>query len=153
MNLPDPAPFSPLTQEVGSPEDALALALAKISGHSAMTGRSMLNSHEGFTTLHFIAPWPVEKSGAQPAASSQQHNACRAARSPHGGESRSAASSGPPGPRMEGRAGAPQAAGRPQLRSMGPSFPNRPLTPSLHPLLPVCRCRPGVWLPAQEDPQ
>ncbi len=37
--------------ECGSPEEALALALAKITGHTELKARSLLTAHDGFTTL------------------------------------------------------------------------------------------------------
>ena len=50
--------------EAASPEDALAAALAKITGHTQMRARSLLTAHEGFTTLLFAAAgWAVEKPG------------------------------------------------------------------------------------------
>ncbi|EFN57631.1 hypothetical protein CHLNCDRAFT_20835, partial [Chlorella variabilis] len=52
-----------LLESVGSPEDAVALALAKITGHVEMRPRSLLTAHEDFTTLRFVSPWPVEKPG------------------------------------------------------------------------------------------
>lgn len=56
------APTTP-PQSVGSAEDALAMALAKITGHVEMRPRSLLTAHEDYTTLHFVSPWPVEKPG------------------------------------------------------------------------------------------
>jgi ATP-dependent RNA helicase DDX21 len=38
---------------VGDPEQALALALAKITGNTGMKARSLLTAHDGFTTLLF----------------------------------------------------------------------------------------------------
>lgn len=48
---------------MGSAEDALAMALAKITGHVEMRPRSLLTAHEDYTTLQFVSPWPVEKPG------------------------------------------------------------------------------------------
>lgn len=39
--------------EVGDPEEALALALAKITGTTGMKARSLLTAHEDVTTLLF----------------------------------------------------------------------------------------------------
>ena len=39
--------------ECSSPEEALALALAKITGHTDVKARSLLTAHEGFTTLEY----------------------------------------------------------------------------------------------------
>lgn len=39
--------------EVGDPEEALALALAKITGTTGMKARSLLTAHEDVTTLMF----------------------------------------------------------------------------------------------------
>lgn len=40
-------------KEVGDPEEALALALAKITGNIGLKARSLLTAHDGFTTLLF----------------------------------------------------------------------------------------------------
>lgn len=37
--------------EVGDPEEALAMALAKITGNTEMKARSLLTAHDGYTTL------------------------------------------------------------------------------------------------------
>ena len=58
-----PPPWPPLSQTVGSAEDALAMALAKLTGHVEMRPRSLLTAHEDFTTLQFVSPYPVEKPG------------------------------------------------------------------------------------------
>lgn len=50
-------------QTVGSAEDALAMALAKLTGHVEMRPRSLLTAHEDFTTLQFVSPYTVEKPG------------------------------------------------------------------------------------------
>ncbi|KAL4859742.1 DEAD-box ATP-dependent RNA helicase 7 [Chlorella vulgaris] len=52
-----------LLESVGSAEDALALALAKITGHVEMKPRSLLTAHEDYTTLQFVSPYTVEKGG------------------------------------------------------------------------------------------
>lgn len=52
-----------LVESVGSAEDALAMALAKLTGHVELRPRSLLTAHEDFTTLQFVSPWPVEKPG------------------------------------------------------------------------------------------
>jgi hypothetical protein len=48
---------------VGSAEEALALALAKLTGHVEMRPRSLLTAHEDYTTLQFHSPWDLEKPG------------------------------------------------------------------------------------------
>lgn len=57
-----------LLESVGSAEDALAMALAKLTGHVELRPRSLLTAHEDFTTLQFVSPWPVEKPGQVGAA-------------------------------------------------------------------------------------
>lgn len=52
-----------LLESVGSAEDALAMALAKLTGHVEMKPRSLLTAHEDFTTLQFVSPYPVDKPG------------------------------------------------------------------------------------------
>ncbi|WIA11486.1 hypothetical protein OEZ85_011599 [Tetradesmus obliquus] len=49
--------------EVGDPTEALALALAKITGNTGMKARSLLTAHDDVTTLHFKAEWEVQKPG------------------------------------------------------------------------------------------
>jgi hypothetical protein len=39
--------------QCSGPEEALAIALAKITGHTALNARSLLTAHEGFTTLQY----------------------------------------------------------------------------------------------------
>jgi hypothetical protein len=39
--------------QVGDPTEALALALAKITGNTGMKARSLLTAHDDVTTLHF----------------------------------------------------------------------------------------------------
>lgn len=39
--------------EIGDPEEALAMALAKITGNTGMKARSLLTAHEDVTTLMF----------------------------------------------------------------------------------------------------
>jgi hypothetical protein len=50
-------------QVVGNAEDALAMALAKITGFVELKPRSLLTAHEDFTTLQFISPYVVDKPG------------------------------------------------------------------------------------------
>lgn len=49
--------------ESESPEEALAVALAKITGYSQMRARSLLTADDGYTTLLFTAQWEVQKPG------------------------------------------------------------------------------------------
>lgn len=45
------------------PEDVLAAALARITGHTEMRPRSLLTAHEDYVTLQFTSPYDVEKPG------------------------------------------------------------------------------------------
>ena len=59
--------MSPLAlplQAAASPEEAVAMALAKITGHTQMRGRSLLTAHEDYTTLQFVSPSSLDKPGA-----------------------------------------------------------------------------------------
>jgi ATP-dependent RNA helicase DDX21 len=42
-----------LLLQIGDPTEALALALAKITGNTGMKARSLLTAHDDVTTLHF----------------------------------------------------------------------------------------------------
>lgn len=48
-----------LLATIDEPEVALALALAKITGHTAMKARSLLTAHEGFTTVMYTGEQQV----------------------------------------------------------------------------------------------
>jgi hypothetical protein len=48
-----------LLATIDEPEVALALALAKITGHTAMKARSLLTAHEGFTTIMYTGEQQV----------------------------------------------------------------------------------------------
>ncbi|KAK9823222.1 hypothetical protein WJX72_001159 [[Myrmecia] bisecta] len=52
-----------LLAEASSPEDALAMALAKITGHTAMKARSLLTAHEDYTTLLFTSDVEILRPG------------------------------------------------------------------------------------------
>ncbi|KAK9857176.1 hypothetical protein WJX84_009545 [Apatococcus fuscideae] len=52
-----------LVQEVGSAEDAVAMALAKITGLSGLKARSLLTAHEDYTTLLFRNDGQIFKPG------------------------------------------------------------------------------------------
>jgi ATP-dependent RNA helicase DDX21 len=53
-----------LEEHEGAPEEALALALAKITGHTKLTSRSLLTAHEDYTTMHFKSTsGGIEKPG------------------------------------------------------------------------------------------
>jgi hypothetical protein len=54
-----------LLASIEDPEVALALALAKITGHTVMKARSLLTAHEGFTTLMYTGEREVRcRAGA-----------------------------------------------------------------------------------------
>ncbi|KAF5836909.1 P-loop containing nucleoside triphosphate hydrolase protein [Dunaliella salina] len=55
---------SQLTSEYSSPQEALARALAKITGYKEMRARSLLTAHDDCTTLLIKGPVTVEYAGA-----------------------------------------------------------------------------------------
>lgn len=55
-------------EECDSAEEALAKALAKITGHTELKARSLLTAHEGFTTLMYRQVGRAEAHAPAPAA-------------------------------------------------------------------------------------
>jgi ATP-dependent RNA helicase DDX21 len=52
-----------LAADDANPENILAAALAKITGHTEIKPRSLLCAHEDFVTLQLVSPYAVDKSG------------------------------------------------------------------------------------------
>ncbi|CAL8464893.1 g4428 [Coccomyxa elongata] len=52
-----------LLQQVGDPEEALAMALAKVTGFSTIRARSLLTAHEDYTTLQFHSSQEIQRPG------------------------------------------------------------------------------------------
>eukprot|EP00890_Picochlorum_soloecismus_P003166 jgi/Picsp_1/3850/NSC_01362-R1_protein len=50
-------------EDANSPEEALAAALAKITGHKDMKPRSMLTAHDDCITLQFVNTFVIDKPG------------------------------------------------------------------------------------------
>ncbi|KAK9835314.1 hypothetical protein WJX81_001245 [Elliptochloris bilobata] len=52
-----------LLASADSPEEALAMALAKVTGHSVLQARSLLTAHEEFVTLQFHSGTEIQRPG------------------------------------------------------------------------------------------